>query len=34
MYKEKFSYKQKCISKKNGKIRKIYVPNENLKTFL
>src|SRR5690606_7225737 len=34
MYKEKFSYTQKCISKKNGKIRKIYVPNENLKTFL
>lgn len=34
MYKEKFSYTQKCISKKNGKIRKIYVPNENLKAFL
>lgn len=34
MYKEKFSYTQKCISKKNGKIRKIYIPNENLKAFL
>ena len=34
MYKEKISYTQKCISKKNGKLRKIYIPNENFKIFL
>lgn len=34
MYKEKISYIQKCISKKNGKVRKIYIPNENSKIFL
>lgn len=34
MYKEIFSYNKKLISKKNGKYRTIYVPNENLKKFL
>lgn len=34
MYKENISYTQKHISKKNGKIRRIYIPNENLKMLL
>ena len=34
MYKANFSYTKHTISKKNGKIRQIFVPNENLKLFL
>lgn len=34
MYKANFSYTKHKISKKNGKVRQIYVPNENLKLFL
>lgn len=34
MYKANFSYTKHIISKKNGKIRQLYAPNENLKLFL
>lgn len=34
MYKANFSYTKHTLSKKNGKVRLLYVPNEDLKFFL